>query len=232
MDNFNYNEVDDEYFENEYFDLMHDDIINTLEGKRNFLNNELDVQRISPVRFLRNRELGLRVSRTSNHVVGQRVCIQREPAYLWPYSVREKIYRRMFDECKKEEDDDDDEKNYYCYTTSILRKILCFGKALCISVCIDIGKRVELVIMNNLRPSQYRRWKSPRHAILFRKNCDNADDDDMKVLHCVHGDVLNLCFQRYKRMNILSIVQDSERYCLSCAKVTCKCSVENCDVVF
>jgi len=231
MDNFNYNEVDDDYFENEYFDYCKDDIIDILEGKKNFLYNELDVQRISPVHFLRDRELGLRVSLTSNHVVGQRVCIQREPAYHWSYSFREKIYRRMFDECKKEEKFSY-ENNYYCYTTSILRKILCFGKALCISICIDIGKRVELVIMNNLRPSQYRRWKYPRYEIMFRKNCDNDDDDDMKVLHCVHGDVLDRCFQRYKRMNMLSIVQDSERYCLSCAKVTCKCSVENCDVVF
>jgi len=103
MYNYNYTVDDDKYFDSEYFDYYKDDIVDTLEGKKNFMN----VQRISQVHFLRDRELGLRVSRTSNHVVGQRVYIHREPAYHWPYTVREKIYRRMLDECKKEEEEEE-----------------------------------------------------------------------------------------------------------------------------
>jgi len=112
------------------------------------------------VHFLRDRKLGLRVSRTSKYVVGQRVCVYTELPYDWPYPARGKIYRRMFDECKKEEDSGY-EKDYYDYTTRIMRK--CLGKALCINIYIDIEKCVELV-MNNLRPLQYRSWKNPRHV--------------------------------------------------------------------
>lgn len=207
-----------DHFDSGDFDYYKDDIVDALEGKKIFMN----VQRISPVHFLRDRELGLRISRTSNHVVGQRVRVLTEPPINWPYPVRGEIYRRLLDECVKEDEEFD-------YTSRILRKMLCFGKALHISIDIDIGKCVELVILNNLRPSQYKSWKYPRHIGNVRKNCA---DDDLKVLRCAHLDVLDRCFQRYKCIFMHSRVQDSERYCLSCAKVTCKCSVENCDIVF
>lgn len=164
-------------------------IINLISSMLQRAKKFTNVQRISLMHFLHDRELDLRVSRTSKHVVRQRVCIYTEPPYDWPYSVRGKIQTDV--RCKKEEEESDYKKDYQDYATRIMRKVQCFGKALCISIYTDIGKCVIGCVKvvkigddEHLRPnSQYKSQKDPRHVTIFRKKCDY---DDMKVWRCFH----------------------------------------------
>lgn len=185
---------------------------------------ETDVlQRISPVRFLRDRELGIRG--TSERAVNQRVRIETDPVYGWPLNTKRKIYKWARNRCvnKYLDEDTDVLKNTKYWAPKIISWL---HRMLYIAIPTGSEKRVELVVLENLYSSPERlgnhtlkRLFQICHAQFDESEAFNAIDNHIPIFH--------------KRDFLLELlhVQDCERTCVACDKVTCKCPVETCDVV-
>ena len=77
------------------------DVIEVLENKNVERNKFTGMRRILPVQFLRDRELGMHG--TNERIFKQRVTMESEPVCNWPYHTRQRVYKRMLDECEIEE---------------------------------------------------------------------------------------------------------------------------------
>lgn len=175
-----------------------------------------DVQRISPVQFLRDRELGIRG--TNERYVRQGVTIPCN-AVGWYHHVKQKVYRWMLDKCKKEAENErrviyfepytyterDDYFDRRYWAIHVAQKIIYRGP-LYIQILAGIGRCVELIVANI------------NNKTIFTGS-DNGGDGD--------GDGDDFALKTYTVKDI----QNKKRYCASCKQVTCKCSVEECNVI-
>lgn len=218
----------------ETHDAIIEDVIDVLTKDEEDPRGETDVQRISPVQFLRDRELGIRG--TGERIVRQKIDIDidAESVYDWPYHVRRKVYGRMLDKCVKEQDESKlaaylpyhKRDDYYHWSTKIIHEIE-YNSALYITIYTCIGKCIELLVVDNLYHRDYSRFD-----IASRTMLENIYDDDKKDLDAWQHNYEDApFFYRHNLMQMHYYVLNSERSCLSCGQVTCKCSVEECDVI-
>jgi len=82
------------------FSIEQLDVIEVLVNERVERDEFTDMRRISPVQFLRDRELGMHG--TNERIFRQRVTMKNEPVCDWPYHTRRRVYKQMLDECKME----------------------------------------------------------------------------------------------------------------------------------
>jgi hypothetical protein len=196
-----------------------------------------DVRRISPVQFLRDRELGIRG--TGQRIVRQGVVIDTEFPYDWDSDVRRKVYRRLRDECVDEEKERaarcTNVAPYYIepivdnryWATKIFEKINYECETLYIKIRTGIGQYVELVVVNNsARLYMYANsFNDPKHSSMLQRSSERYHDD----FDNWHFDTPYFCSHRFMQEHYC--VQYCKRYCSACDRVACKCSIEECDVI-
>jgi len=174
---------------------------------------DIDV-RISPVQFLHDRELGIRDEK-------HRIVI-KEPVSDWSLFARQKVYPRLRDKCYE-----DDEKRHwwngnvikddYYWAKKITDKSQ--GWCMCIKIPADNEKCVELLIIDII-------WMKFRDRDLALKLFFNRCDE--QCFECEQCTFANKHNEKVlEHYNIL----DMSRCCNVCERVTCKCSVEECDVI-
>ena len=143
-------------------------------------NEDTDsVQRISPVQFIRDRELGIRG--TNERFVTQGIRIDEDPPWEWSYHARRRIYKQYLNESKSEEDgvmrfsSQIEEAKYYA--TPIHLKVgyttvgTGYNTAVCIKIAINRQQCVELVIINNWC-IPFPAWRYPNQERLYQQMCE------------------------------------------------------------
>ncbi|XP_077265262.1 uncharacterized protein LOC143899135 [Temnothorax americanus] len=167
---------DSDYFSDE--DNNHEDFIDRIVlnlrvvpdlHENNVRDERLrDVRQITPVQFLRDRELGIRG--TSERFARQGIVIETESPYDW--NVRQKVYQRLLDECVSEEERCADVPyyfkprywDYHFWAIEIFRKIEDGGcEALYIKIHTGIGN-VSTGNRELFHASDLREWYE-RHVI-------------------------------------------------------------------
>ena len=195
------------------------DIIYVLDDSQEETSSDVQPQ-ISPVQFLRDRELGIRG--TSERVVRQGVVIQ-EDLVKWPYHASRKVYTWVRDNLCTFDDEDCDvldgcmsaEKKY-----KQAEKIAYYiGSALYIKIPAGNGKCIELMMICNDR--------SPAENPVLKWWFDN--DNFREYFKCLEQWNQAPCFYELQYIVKHCRVQDIQRYCNSCKRNTCKCSEEACD---
>ena len=185
-----------------------------IEDIKYVLNNK----RISPVQFIRDRELGIRG--TLERVAIHRVYIKNESIYPWPYHVRQEIYTMALNQCPNDE---------------VAKKMLREYDTMYIKIPAGIGRCIKLLINNMVKVF----LKNPKITNMLRtyddffNACnryaykDNENNDHFGRMMRTYVFILHE--KECKKMHYE--VQDSVRRCNSCRRVTCKCSVEECNVI-
>jgi hypothetical protein len=222
-----------------------EDIVYVLEN----VSNKTDVQRrVSPVQFLRDRELGIRG--TSERAVRQGVSINYVYAYDCPFHVRRKAYTWIRDNlCTFDYSDDYRTiRNEYGRTRIIfdVRKNIenkyalakeikdhaSYAYVLHITIPIGNGHCTELLAVNvysrfsnddepDWNPA-YNKWRKTYYI--------KYDDDDEIPLDRVNQwpEIITRFFEaKFARDQYR--VQNIDRYCKSCNRYMCKCSEIACD---
>ena len=110
----------------DFLDSEQLDIIEVLENKNVREDKFTGMRRISPVQFLRDRELGMHG--TNERIFKQRVTMDSEPVCSWPYHAKQRVYKWMLDECKIEEGEECRIQRYeyrdiYYWMEEIFKKI-------------------------------------------------------------------------------------------------------------
>ena len=173
--------------------------------------------RISPVQFLRNRELGIRGEKHGTVI--------REPVSDWSLLVRQKVYLRLRDQCY--EDDEYEKRHWRSRNDNVIKddyywakKILDKSQGWYISIKIPAGseKCVELLIFDNI----WIGFRDRNFAKLFLDRCsDRCCECEQCIFAYEHEEKV------IERYHFLAMWRD----CSVCDRVTCKCSVEECDVI-
>lgn len=181
------------------------------------------VKQISPVQFLRVQELG--IHQTSNHFMKQEIEIDRRRYIfggLWSYTAKRRVDRWELNKiCDASQYKEAEYRSKRKYIEEFIEKIFSC-RALYIAFPAGIGRRVELIVMDNLRFSGFFREDSTDYTASF-----DSYDEEQELQENYKG-----VWLKYRELKGRHYdVQDQERYCKSCERVTCKCSVEECDVI-
>ena len=205
------------------------DIILVLQKHKDVQRDRIrNARRISPVQFLRDRELGIRG--TNERIVRQGVTIEYDSIHYWPYYARQQVYQRLLDECKSEEEED-----YNPY----MNFDLCLSEEENYSnMC---GYRAFIRHRQMYLCERYEKSKMYYYSErIFGKIHDSSNyfiAIPAGVGRCVELFVMKNCYRFNDRDDYSTFinehykVQDTERYCRLCKRVACKCSFEDCDVI-
>jgi len=146
----------------------------------------------------------------------------KKPVSDWSLFARQKVYPRLRDKCYE---NDEYEKRYwwnrnvikddYYWAKKIADK--CQGWCMCIKIPASNEKCVELLIIDNI-------WMKFRDRDLALKLFFNrCDEECFECEQCTFANNEKV-LERYD-------ILDMSRCCNVCERVTCKCSVEECDMI-
>ena len=182
----------------------------------NLQKRDIDA-RISPVQFLRDRKLGIRGEKPGTVI--------REPIFAGPLFVRQKVYPWLRDKCY--EDDEYEKRHWWSRNDNVIKDDYYWAKKIvdksrdyytCIKIPVGREKCVELLIIGNI-------WIGFRDRNFAKLFLDRCNDRCFKCEQCIfayeHDEKV---IERYDFL-------DMSRDCSVCDRVTCKCSVEECDVI-
>jgi len=173
--------------------------------------------RISPVQFLRDRELGIRGEKSGTVI--------REHILAGPLFVRQKAYPRLRDKCY--EDDEYEKKHWRSRNDNVIKddyywakKIVDKSRNYYTGIKIPAGgeKCVELLIINNMGIG----FRNYNFAKLLLDRCSDRCCECERCIFAYEHE--KKVIERY---DFLAMWRD----CSVCDRVTCKCSVEECDVI-
>ncbi|KYN30349.1 hypothetical protein ALC57_00183 [Trachymyrmex cornetzi] len=205
-----------EAMEVEFEDMEHmwegcvKDVLRVLGNQR---KRDINGMRISPVQFLRDRELGIRGEKhgkvITKHVLNWSL-LARQRVYTWLREEAKDVYKNI---------NVDVVKNEYYWAKIIADRIPYRCK--CIKIPAGSDKCVELLIIEWFL-DVFPPCEIPSKKLLLDL-CNDRQCFDCKqcIFAFKHNDKVRECYD----------IIESLRYYNACFRETCKCSVEECDVI-
>ena len=142
----------------------------------------------------------------------------------WTYTAKRRVFGRALKEicdisCYREADDE----SKYKYIEEIFEKVkLC--EALYIQIPAGISRCIELIVIDNLRFPDFIHRKDQD---VLTASLELAAEEERELRRNYKG--VSIYYRDFRKWHYF--IQSNERYCKSCERVTCKCLVEECDVV-
>ena len=215
------------------------DVFNVI-CNRQLIEEEKYVRRITPVQFVRNRELGIRG--THERVTVHRVHINNDPIYYWCDREQLRIYTAIMSRCKKE----DEEITWkHLYMLQKIVKEIEFS-ATYIEIPAGIGRCIVVIPLNLERrlffenPNETKMLRTYKVSSAY--NVYNANKsfferypptyyyNDEDLYRSLTGEYFFIKRERKHKLMHFQ-VQNAVKKCKLCKRIACKCPDEKCEVI-